>query len=48
MPFMDGDMLDLFGEEAVGEDLDTTLVPLGESRALIQRVEQSHILGCCQ
>lgn len=48
MPFMDETMLDLFGEEAVSDDLQAALAPVIESRALIERVDKSHSLGCCQ
>jgi hypothetical protein len=49
MPYMDDDMLDLFGEDAVGGELSNDLIqPLMESQALIERVDQAHHSGRCQ
>ena len=46
MPFMDDPMLDLFGEENVGDDLVSAIPREAESPALILHVDQQHNSAC--
>lgn len=48
MPFMDDAMLDLFGEDAVGDGLGALQPHEPESRSVIRRLDQLHRCGCCQ
>ncbi|PNS19940.1 peptidyl-tRNA hydrolase [Sphaceloma murrayae] len=48
MPFMDDAMLDLFGEDAVGEGLATLHTQEPESASTLLRLDQQRRSGCCQ
>jgi len=48
MPFMDDSMIDLFGEDAVQENIVNALVAAPEFGALIDRIDLAHASGCCQ
>lgn len=48
MPFMDESMIDLFGEDAVQDNIVNALVAAAESGALIDRIDLAHASGCRQ
>jgi len=48
MPYMDDSMLDLFGEDTVAEDINAAIGNEPQSVALIERIDQIHLSGCCQ
>ncbi|GAB7338934.1 hypothetical protein MBLNU457_5612t1 [Dothideomycetes sp. NU457] len=48
MPFMDESMIDLFGEDAVQDNIVNALVAAPETGALIDRIDLAHASGCSQ
>lgn len=45
---MDESMIDLFGEDAVQDNIVNALVAAPEAAALIDRIDLAHTSGCCQ